>query len=101
MSRNRGNNPNKKRQKRQQLTGRYTEVYYSARIPERVPPFVNPHLTCLDEGGYLFEIDPTHMLVEVTRSMGQTVETLLESCGFEGVSHIYSGIRPAGLDEAC
>lgn len=82
------------RRKKRKTSQRYTEVYYALVVPPMVPEFVDEHITSLDEGGYMFEVNPAHPDAEAVRNKGQTIIQALSKCGFIGVEHVYSGVRP-------
>lgn len=72
-----------------------TEVYLAKHIPPIVPEFVDDHITCEDDGTYLFEINPNHPFVKNLRDSGKIVKDFLEEvCGFKGVMFIYLGEAP-------
>lgn len=92
MSNSGKTNRSQKRQKKKQ-SGKLTEVYFATAVPPMAPDFVDSHFT-EDEGGFLFEVDPTHPTVMQARENGKTVIELLNSAYFKSVMHIYSGERP-------
>jgi hypothetical protein len=72
-----------------------TEVYLATYIPPLVPEFVDSHITCEDDGTFLFEIDPNHHFIVKLRESGEVVKDVLENTfDFRGVKFIYSGESP-------